>query len=213
MATTRTYGDRCGVAHALDAVGERWALLVVRELLLGPKRFTDLRDGLPGASHNVLSHRLKELETQGIVARRRLPPPGAVSVYTLTERGYELEPVVMALGRWGASTPVPLAGVPISVDALVLSMRTLFDPKRATATSGTLDLHIAGQPFRATLKRGRFTVARGEAPDADAAVAAEAEPLLKTIRGRRPLDDGGIDISGDRALVERFVTLFPLPGE
>jgi DNA-binding HxlR family transcriptional regulator len=211
MATTRTYGDRCGVARALDAIGERWALLIVRELLLGPKRFTDLRDGLPGASHNVLSHRLKELESDGIVERRRLPPPGPVNVYALTGRGYELEDLISALGRWGANTPVPPAEVPISVDSLVLSMRTLFDPDLAGDLSTTLSLRIEGQPFRATVGDGRLEVVRGEANGADAVIAADAEPLLMTIRGRRGLDDGGIAVAGDRAAVEAFVGLFPLP--
>src|SRR3954449_3642338 len=102
MATKRTYGDRCGVARALDVVGERWALLVVRELLLGPKRFTDLRAGLPHVSPNVLSQRLRELEEAGIVRRRKLPPPAGSRVYELTEWGEELEPIVTRLGAWGA---------------------------------------------------------------------------------------------------------------
>src|ERR1700704_6818882 len=102
MAQTRTYGDQCGVARALDVVGERWALLVVRELLLGPKRFTDLRSGLPHLSPDVLSQRLRELEGAGIVQRRKLAPPAASRVYELTPRGRELEPVVLGLGRWGS---------------------------------------------------------------------------------------------------------------
>src|SRR3954454_700014 len=100
MATKRTYGDRCGVARALDVVGERWALLVVRELLLGPKRFTDLRAGLPHVSPDVLAQRLRELEEAGIVGRRTLSPPAGSRVYELTERGQGLEPAVLALGRW-----------------------------------------------------------------------------------------------------------------
>src|SRR3954452_10567314 len=102
MAGKRTYGDRCGIARALDAVGERWALLVVRELLLGPKRFTDLRAGLPTLGPDVLAQRLRDLEAAGIVARRTLPPPAGSRVYELTERGQELEPVLLALGRWGS---------------------------------------------------------------------------------------------------------------
>jgi DNA-binding HxlR family transcriptional regulator len=102
VTSLRTYGDPCGIARALDVVGERWALLVVRELLLGPKRFTDLRTGLPGASQNVLAQRLRELEQARVVRRRRLPPPARIWVYELTEWGLELEPVVLALGRWGS---------------------------------------------------------------------------------------------------------------
>src|SRR5437667_12278728 len=105
MATTkRTYGDRCGVARALDVVGERWALLVVRELLLGPKRFTDLRAGLPHVGPDMLSQRLRELEQAGVLRRGKLPPPASARVYELTERGYELEPVVLALGQIGRAS-------------------------------------------------------------------------------------------------------------
>src|SRR5213075_2693551 len=100
MAGKRTYGDRCGIARALDVVGERWALLVVRELLLGAKRFTDLRAGLPGLSADVLAQRLRDLEAAGVVQRDTLPPPAASRVYELSDRGRELEPVILALGRW-----------------------------------------------------------------------------------------------------------------
>src|SRR5919198_6110493 len=103
--TSRTYEQFCGVARALDLVGERWALLVVRDLVLGPKRFTDLRRGLPGMGTNILAARLKELEHAGVVRRRTLPPPAASAVYELTEWGHELEPVVLALGRWGSRAP------------------------------------------------------------------------------------------------------------
>ena len=113
MATTRTYGDGCAIARALDVVGERWALLVVRELLLGPKRFTDLRRGLPNASPNVLSERLRELEHAGVVRRRKLAPPAGSRVYELTDWGLELEPLVLSLGRWGARSPAPPGDAPV----------------------------------------------------------------------------------------------------
>ena len=110
MPTSRSYRDACPIARALDAIGERWALLVVRELLLGPQRFSDLRRALPGASSNMLTDRLRELEGRGLVRRRTLPPPAASSVYELTERGRELEPVLDALGTWGAGEPAPADG-------------------------------------------------------------------------------------------------------
>src|SRR6185437_6886764 len=103
----RTYGDRCGIARALDVVGERWALLVVRELLLGPKRFTDLRAGLPNVGPDMLSARLRDLEAAGVLRHHKLPPPASARVYELTERGRELEPGILALGRWGAAEPFP----------------------------------------------------------------------------------------------------------
>ena len=131
MTRTRTYGDPCGIARALDVVGERWALLVVRELLLGPKRFTDLRAGLPNLSPDVLSQRLRELEADGLVTRRRLPPPAGSKVYELTERGLELEPVILALGRWGTSVPFPPDGHELGPDSTILALKTVFDPKAA----------------------------------------------------------------------------------
>src|SRR5918996_5596268 len=128
MATTRTYGDGCAIAHGLDLVGERWALLVVRELLLGPKRFTDLKKGLPNASPNVISERLRELERAGVVKRDKLPPPAGSRVYTLTDWGRELEDTVMALGRWAARSPGPSDDAPIrSADSIALALRGRFD--------------------------------------------------------------------------------------
>jgi DNA-binding HxlR family transcriptional regulator len=110
MSTSRSYGDACPIARALDAIGERWALLVVRELLLGPQRFSDLRRALPGASSNMLTDRLRELEARELVRRRTLPPPAASSVYELTDRGRALEPVLDALGAWGVAVPPPAGG-------------------------------------------------------------------------------------------------------
>ena len=143
----RTYGDRCGVARALDAVGERWALLVVRELLLGPKRFADLHRGLGGMSQNVLSQRLRDLEHAGVVRRRRLGPPAAVSVYELTERGADLEPVLMALGRWGREQPLDGAEA-FSTDALMLALRTTFDPSPTSRASWTCRSATTASPSR-----------------------------------------------------------------
>src|SRR5690349_6179762 len=131
MPGVRTYGESCAAAHALDLVGERWALLVVRELLLGPKRFTDLRTGIAHASPNVLAQRLRDLEEVGVVQRRKLPPPAATWVYELTEWGHELEPVITALGRWGARSPSRSADCGMSTDSRILAMRTMFDPELA----------------------------------------------------------------------------------
>jgi DNA-binding HxlR family transcriptional regulator/putative sterol carrier protein len=216
MASPRTYGDRCGIARALDAVGERWALLVVRELLLGPKRFTDLRTGLPHASPNVLAQRLRELEEAGVVRRRTLAPPAASKVYELTERGLALEPVVIELGRWGAGTPSPPAAVGMSLDSTILSLRALFDAGRADGLAVTLELRLGEQRFRAEVAGGRLDVVRGEATAPDAIVATDHGTLLALIRGRRELADamraGDVAIDGDEGAVARFVGLFPLPG-
>src|SRR3982750_1569942 len=130
-AARRSYDDACGAAHALDLIGERWALLVMRELMLGPKRFSDLRAALPGISANVLPQRLEGLEAAGVLTRRKLPPPAGAQVYELTPWGYESEPIFQALGRWAARSPRPDPSLPLSAVSLFLSFRTMLDPQRA----------------------------------------------------------------------------------
>ena len=215
MTGKRTYGDRCGVARALDVVGERWALLVVRELLLGPKRFTDLRAGLPHVSSDVLTQRLRELGEAGVVAHRRLDPPGATQVYELTERGRGLEPVVLALGRWGSTAPVADAHAAIGPDALAVALKTQFDPARAGALDASFELRLAGQPFRARVAGGAFDIARGRAELPDAIVEADPGALAQVIWHGRDLGAavraGDVAVSGREPRVRRFLTLFPLP--
>ena len=211
----RTYDDGCAAAHALDLVGERWALLVVRELLLGPKRFTDLRAGLPGASPNVISQRLRDLEASGIVRRRKLPPPAASRVYELTEWGEELEPVIVRLGRWGARSPSKPRDAALGVDSLVLSLRTMFDPRAAQGLETSYELRFGEDRFRAVVGDGRFGISRGDADDPDATVEADSDTLAALIYAGRHLDEavesGDLRIEGDRAAFERFLRLFPLP--
>jgi len=215
MSTARTYGEACGIPRALDRVGERWALMVVRELVLGPKRFTDLRTGLPQASPNVLAQRLRELEEVGVVRRRKLPPPAASKVYELTEWGRELETVLIALGRWGARAPAPPEGAGMSLDSHLLSLTTLFDPQRAGDFSANLTLRFGEETFHVEVANGRIDVARGDATAADAIVETDAGTLLAISHGRIALDDalqaGAIEISGDREAFARFVTLFTMP--
>ncbi|MFT3965552.1 MAG: helix-turn-helix domain-containing protein, partial [Sphingobium sp.] len=126
----RGYQDACGMAHAMDLIGDRWALAIVRELMLGPRRFGDLRADLPGLSANVLTQRLAELEANAIVARRKLPPPANVQVYELTEWGYEAEPIIQELGRWAARSPGHDTSLPISGVSILLSLRTMIQPDR-----------------------------------------------------------------------------------
>ncbi|HEY6775398.1 MAG TPA: winged helix-turn-helix transcriptional regulator [Thermoleophilaceae bacterium] len=215
MATRRKYGDACGVARALDLIGERWALLVVRELLLGPKRFTDLREGLPHVSPDVLSQRLRELERDGIVLRRKLAPPAGSRVYELTDRGLELEPVVLALGRWGSSAPFPPGEPRLGVDSAILALRTLFDPSTADGLSASYELRLADQRFHARVANGRLEVARGGAEEPEATIETDTGTLSELLwRGRRlpdALRSGDIEIEGSRPGVERFLRLFPLP--
>ena len=211
----RTYGEACAAAHALDLVGERWALLVVRELLLGPKRFADLRAGLPGISPNVLAERLRGLEGVGIVRRRKLPPPAASRVYELTEWGTELEPVIVSLGRWGARSTLRPQDAGMSVDALILSLRTMFDPRAAEGLSASYELGLGEHRFRAVVADGRFEISRGSAERPDATVESDPGTLAALVYGGRELSEalrsGDVKIEGDGSVVERFLTLFPLP--
>jgi len=215
MVTMRTYCDGCAAAHALDLVGERWALLVVRELLLGPKRFTDLRAGLPGASPNVLAQRLRELERAGVVRRRKLPPPAASRVYELTDWGMELEPVITQLGRWGARSPSRPRDAGLGVDSLVLSFRTMFDPRAAEGFSASYELRLGEDVFRVVVDDGRFEISRGNAGRPDAIIETGPGTLAALVYEGRQLTEalrsGDIKIEGSREAVERFFTLFPLP--
>jgi DNA-binding HxlR family transcriptional regulator/putative sterol carrier protein len=215
MATMRTYGDGCAIARALDLVGERWALLVVRELLLGPKRYTDLRRGLPNASPNVLSQRLGELESAGVIRRRKLPPPASARVYELTEWGLELEEIVMSLGRWGARSPSPAPEAPIGVDSTVLALRARFDQDAARGLRADYELRLGEDRFRIAVADGEVEVARGDADRPDATIDTDPDTLAAVLWGGRPLADaqrsGSMSIEGDKAAVKRFVSLFPMP--
>jgi DNA-binding HxlR family transcriptional regulator len=216
MSGKRSYGDACRFAHALDLVGERWALLVVRELLLGPKRFTDLRRGLPNASSNILAERLRQLEEGSVVRHRRLPPPAAASVYELTEWGRELEPVVTRLGAWGARSPAPPEQVTIGPDSIVLAFRSLFDPEAAAGLTAAYELRLGpADVFRVELEGGELNLARGPAEDSDGAIATDPGTLAGLLTGRLALDvalDSGLArIEGSKRDVSRFLRLFPMP--
>lgn len=217
MAGKRSYGDACAAAHALDLVGERWALLVIRELLLGPKRFTDLRSGLPNASPNVLAQRLRELEEAGVVRRRRLPPPAAARVYELTDWGAGLETTIRELGRWGSRSPRHASDLPIGVDSIVLALGTMFDAEAAAGPTTTLEVAFGEDRFRIRIGDAGFEAERGQAPDADVVVETDPETLASLVFGEQPLADalgqGAIALSGDHAAFERFTHAFSLPGQ
>lgn len=216
MSGKRSYGDSCGIARALDLVGERWALLVVRELMLGPKRFTDLRSGLSTASPNVLSQRLDDLEDAGVVRRRKLEPPAAVWIYELTEWGRELEPVLLTLGRWGSASPsMPAAG--LSVDSLMLALKTMFDSPAGSGgagITGVYGMRLGDERFRVGVADGGVDVVRGAADDAVAGIETDTLTLTRLVFGGLPLADavrsGDAVVTGDRRAFTRFLRLFPL---
>jgi DNA-binding HxlR family transcriptional regulator/putative sterol carrier protein len=211
----RTYGDRCGVAYALDLVGERWALLVVRELLLGPKRFTDLQAGLPHASRSVLTQRLQELEQTGLVRRRKLPLPAGSWVYELTDWGRQLEDVVLSLGRFALAAPDRPREGEMSVDSHVLHLKTLFDPRAAGDLAATYELRLGEDSFEARVADGRVHFQRGSAHHPDATIETDPGTLLELAAKPRRLAEavrsGRVRIEGDRRGLMRFLGLFPRP--
>lgn len=215
MARTKTYGDPCGIARALDVVGERWALLVVRELVLGPKRFTDLQAGLGRVSPDVLAQRLRDLEAAGIVTRDLLPPPAASRVYQLTVRGRQLEPVLHALGRWGSRAALPNTGPPLGVDATMVALPTLFSADLAGEFTATFEVRLDDEPFTAVVQGGRLDVTRGAATHPDAVIATTPTVLAAVLwhnrRIRDAVDAGDATVQGDRLGATRFLELFPLP--
>ncbi|HZT25282.1 MAG TPA: winged helix-turn-helix transcriptional regulator [Pseudolabrys sp.] len=211
----RVYEDACGAAHALELIGDRWALLIIRELLFGAKRFSDLRKSLPGISANVLTQRLEELEADAILVRRKLPPPAAAWVYELTPWGLEAEELVKVIGRWAARSPSHDPSLPISVASTLLSMRTMFSPERARNISGKIGFRFADEEFVATLGKGKLSIGRGRAEEADVVVEGHQQALAGVIYGGLSLAKlekaGALKVRGDRALFERYIGLFPLP--
>ena len=187
----------------------------MRELMLGPKRFSDLRADLPGISANVLTQRLEGLEAAGILVRRKLPPPASAQVYELTPWGYESEPIFQALGRWAARSPQHDPTLPLSAVSLFLSFRTMLDAERARGLVARIGFRIGAETFLARLARGRIDIERGPLENVDVVFAGAAPAIAAAVYGGQPLTAleraGMLAVEGDRALAERFVTLFPLP--
>ena len=216
MATKkRTYNDLCGLSHALELVGERWAILILRELSYGPKRFTDIRSGLPAASPNVLSQRLRDLEGHGIVSRRTLAPPAASKVYELTEWGKELEPTLRSLGSWAARSPhFPDSGH-FSPSSLAMNLETMFLPAQAAGLDLNLSLKLGDESFRLRIANSSFEIERGEAEDADAAIETDPMTLIGILYHGAELsaaeEAGALRIEGDRDAAAQLPRLFELP--
>jgi DNA-binding HxlR family transcriptional regulator len=209
---TRTYAQYCGLACALELVGERWALLIVRDLLLGPKRFTDLRRGLPRIPSNVLSSRLRELEAAGIVCRRIQPLPSRWIVYELTESGRELEDIVIRLGLWGAKTMrEPRDEDTLNTDSVLLGLRALFRPGAAPGLTAGYELRIRELVVHARIHEG--TLQAGEGPLEDPDLVLETDFALRALlTGELSVDEalesGKLRLVGDRDLLEPFVETF-----
>ena len=206
----RRYDDACGLAHALELIGERWALLVLRELMFGPRRFSELKADLPGISANVLTQRLTELEQRGLVRKVKLPPPASVHVYQATEWGLEAAPVIGWLGKWAARSPLHDPTLPISHVSVMLSLQTMLDQERARSVRARLGFRLGEASYVATLADARLDVERREIDEAcDVVFTAVPAELAAVVYGGAPLDS--IAVEGDIGLARRFVTLFPLP--
>ena len=207
--TKRSYDDACGTAHALELIGERWALLVLRELMLGPRRFSELKTDLPGISANVLSQRLNDLEERGLVRKAKLPPPASVQVYEATPWGLEAEPIVQTLGRWAARSPRHNPGLQISGVSILLSFRTMLDPVRSRGIDARIGFRFGESSYVARLHDGAIAVEGGATDGCDVVFTAAPTVLAAVVYGGAPLET--IGVKGDMGLARRFVTLFPLP--
>lgn len=214
----RTYGQYCGLARALEFVGERWAVLIIRDLLVGPRRFTDLQR-LPRIPTNVLSARLREMETNGLVRRRVAPRPASGVVYELTEYGADLEPILLSLGAWGArALRDPAEGEVVTPDSLVIALRATFRPQAAPPRRLSFELRCGPAVLHGVVDHGALvTTDVGPLPDADLVI--ETGPALRRLMAgevtpEQALADGLVRVCGDVELLDRFVEMFhidPLP--
>ncbi len=211
---TRSYNQFCGLATALDAVGERWTLLIIRELLSGPRRFKDLMDGLPGISTNLLSERLKELEQRELLRRRALPPPAGSTVYELTPAGQSLETVVIQLGRWGARyLPSSLEGLSLpSVSTAGLAMKSRFHPERAQEIDEIYQLDFGSEVLQVQIKCGELRIQPGETLKPDvifrAGMASFVPVFVGHISAEEAIASGSVQVEGDPQAFYRFINIF-----
>jgi len=205
----RRYDDACGLAHAMELLGDRWAMLVLRELAYGPRRFSGLKADLQGISANVLTQRLTELEARGLVRKIKLPPPASVQVYQATEWGLEAVPVIASLGRWAARSPWHDPTLPMSHVSVIMSLQTLISPKLAEGLNARIGFRLGDADYVTTLHEGRLDVLRGDVTGCDVVFSGSPTAIAAVIHGGAPLEM--ISIEGDIELARRFVTLFPLP--
>ena len=205
----RRYDDACGLAHALELLGERWAMLVLRELAYGPRRFSGLKADLQGISANVLTQRLSELESRGLVRKHRLPPPASVQVYEATPWALEVVPLIASLGKWAARSPLHNPELRMSHVSVVMSLQTLISPERASGLDAKVGFRFGDAAYLTTITNGRLEVERRDPADADATFIGSPSAVAGVIHGGAPFET--IRVEGDVALAKRFATLFPLP--
>lgn len=211
----RWYDDACGTALAMELVGERWSLLIVRELMFGPRRFGELKKALGGISANVLTQRLEGMEEVGILTRQKLPPPASVQVYGLTPWGYASETAIQELGRWAVQSHRHDTTLPLSAASIMLSFRTMIDRSRSGEVNRTIGFRFGDDEFVATVDVAGIAIRRADPREADVMLDTDPVTLASVVYGGRPIGDaesaGSLTLSGNRGLAEQFVTLFPLP--
>lgn len=211
----RRYDDACAATHGMDIIGERWALPVMRELMLGPRRFSELRRSLPALSANVLTQRLEGLEEAGIVQREKLPPPASVQVYALTAWGREAGPVFQALGRWAARSPNHDPTRPFSAVSLMLSLRTMFSPERAGGWTARVGFRFGEETFHLAIDCGSLSIGRGLPQQPDLVLSGQTQGVAALVYAGATVEQvesaGLLTLEGDRSALMRFATLFPPP--
>ena len=211
----RSYGQYCGLAHALDVIGERWSLLIIRELLTGPQRYMDLLQRLPGLSTNLLAKRLKHLRHHDIIALSMLPPPATARTYTLTDRGRTLTPILIDLAQWGLQTiPAPNTTDMYSTGAVLLALQANFQVDNAYNVDENYSFHIGEDMFYVRIHAQTLTTHLGPAPNACCAITTNASTLLSILAGsmtiHEAVNQGQLKVSGDRDAWYRCTALLNL---
>jgi DNA-binding HxlR family transcriptional regulator/putative sterol carrier protein len=215
--TTRSYNQFCALASALDYIGERWTLLIIRELLIGPRRFKDLLDGMPVISTNLLSERLKRLEQQGILRQRVLPPPSGSTVYELTPLGWSLEKPILELGKWGAQLlPRSLEGIALpSLGSIAVALKAFFHPDKAQEINETYGMHLGEETLQVQIKQGEIKVQQGESQTTAADFYTNMQIFLGLFTGQLDPDEAVaknlIRIEGEPASLRRFLSCCYVP--
>jgi DNA-binding HxlR family transcriptional regulator/putative sterol carrier protein len=214
----RAYDQYCGLAQALDLVGERWTLLIVRDLLMGPKRYTDLRAGLPGIASNLLAERLAQLEETGLVRRERVAPPLPATLYHLTERGRALDTAIVELGRWGGvALGAPEPGTDFRASWFALGMRATFRPRLAAALDAEYEFHVGEETFTFHVADGEARARQGTATEPRLILETDAETFLALLGGQlgsaQALAGGGAKLAGPRRELDRVLRVFRFPAD
>jgi DNA-binding HxlR family transcriptional regulator len=204
----RTYREYCAIARSLDLLGQRWTLLIVRDLFLGPQRYTDLQAGLPGIASDILTARLRTLEDEGLVRRRELPPPAPATVYELTDAGGRLGPVIRALGEVGLTLlDKPAPGEAINAGPVVMSLNLTFRPDALPDLRETYALEIDGRAFTVAVELGTVRTERGAPASPVATFRTDARTMVALLRGESAAA-AAVEVGGDPAALERFTAAF-----